>query len=102
VVHIGGVLVDGGGGLSAQVAVSRIEVERAHVMGAVGAGELHAAFNASHGVEAFHRTECSPFAKDEKARGLGSEGNEQGRDERSVLGIQSASGLTTFRQGLSL
>ncbi|MFZ0899929.1 MAG: hypothetical protein WBW98_04095 [Candidatus Sulfotelmatobacter sp.] len=54
VVDAGGVLIDGSGGLGAEVAVAGIEVESADVMGAVGAGELHAAFDASDGVEAFH------------------------------------------------
>ena len=78
VVDFGGVLVDSGGGLGAEVAVARVEVERGDVVGTVGAGELHAAFDASDGVEAFHRIECSLLSVDEKARGVGSEGNEGG------------------------
>ena len=78
VVHFGGVLVDGGGGLGAEVAVAGVEVERGDVVSAVRAGELHATFDASDGVEAFHRIECSPLGGDEKARGVGSEGNEGG------------------------
>jgi len=76
VVDAGGVLIDGGGGLGAEVAVARVEVERADVVGAVGAGELHSALDASDGVEAFHKFECSPFAEEWKARWWGSEGNE--------------------------
>jgi hypothetical protein len=76
VVDIGGVLVDGGGGLGAEVAVTRVEVERGDVVSAVRASELHAAFDASDGVEAFHRIECSLLRGDGKARGVGSEGNE--------------------------
>jgi hypothetical protein len=76
VMDVGGVLVDGGGGLGAEVAVAGIEFESGDVVGAVGAGELHAAFDASDGVEAFHRIECSLLRGDGKARGVGSEGNE--------------------------
>jgi hypothetical protein len=64
VVDAGGVAVDGGGGLGAEVAVAGVEVESADVVIAVGAGELHASFDARHGVEAFHRFECSPFARE--------------------------------------
>ena len=78
VMDFGGVLVDGSGGLSAEVAVTRVEVERGDVVSAVRASELHAAFDASDGVEAFHNFECSPLGADEKARGWGSEGNEEG------------------------
>jgi len=53
VVDFGGVLVDGGGGLGAEVAVARVEVESGDVVRAARAGELHAAFDASDGVEAF-------------------------------------------------
>jgi len=78
VVDGGGVAVDGGGGLGAEVAVAEIEVESADVVGAVGAGELHAALDASDGVEALHNFECSPLGGNGKARGWGSEGNEGG------------------------
>ena len=53
-VDCGGVHVDGGGGLGAEVAVAGIEVERADVVGAAGAGKLHAAFDASDGVVPLH------------------------------------------------
>jgi hypothetical protein len=48
------------------------------VVGAVSAGELHAALDASDGVEALHNFECSPLGANGKARGWGSEGNEGG------------------------
>jgi hypothetical protein len=48
------------------------------VVRAARAGELHAAFDASDGVEAFHKFECSPLRANAKARGWGSEGNEGG------------------------
>jgi len=54
VVDAGGVAVDGGGGLGAEVAVAGIEVEGADVVGAVGAGELHASLDAGDGVETLH------------------------------------------------
>lgn len=76
VVDAGGVLVDGGCSLGAEVAVARVEVECADVVRAVGAGELHAALDASDGVEAFHKFECSLLAAEWKARWWGSEGNE--------------------------
>jgi hypothetical protein len=53
-VYLGGVTVDGRGGLCAHVAVVRVEVECAHVVGAVRAFKFHAAFNALDGVEAVH------------------------------------------------
>jgi len=45
----------------------------------VGAGELHAALDASDGVEALHNFECSPLGGNGKARGWGSEGMRVGR-----------------------
>jgi hypothetical protein len=54
VVDGGGVHVDGGGGLGAEVAVAGVEIERADVMGAAGAGKLHAALDASDGVVSLH------------------------------------------------
>ncbi len=56
VVDFGGVLVDGGSGLGAEVAVTGIEVEGADVVRAVGAGELHASLDAGDGVEALHNS----------------------------------------------
>jgi hypothetical protein len=71
-----GMLVDGGSRLGAEVAVAGIEVERGDVVGAVGAGKLHAALDASDGIEALHNLEFSPLGWNGKARGWGSEGNE--------------------------
>jgi hypothetical protein len=48
------------------------------VMGAVGAGELHASLDAGDGVEALHNFECSLLARERKARGVSSEGNDGG------------------------
>jgi hypothetical protein len=61
VVDGGGVAVDGGGGLSAKVAVAGVEVEGADVMGAMGAGELHASLDAGDGVKALHNFESRLF-----------------------------------------
>jgi hypothetical protein len=54
VVDAGGVAVNGGGGLGTEVAVADVEVESADVVGAMGAGELHASFDAGDGVETLH------------------------------------------------
>jgi hypothetical protein len=75
VVDGGGVAVDGGGGLGAEVAVAEVEVEGADVVGAMGAGELHASLDAGDGVEAFHRIQSSLFVGKGKTRGWGGEGN---------------------------
>jgi hypothetical protein len=54
VVDFGGVLVNGRGCLGAEVAVARIEVERADMVRAVSTGELHSALDTRDGVEAVH------------------------------------------------
>jgi hypothetical protein len=54
VVNAGGVEIDGGRGLGAEVAVAGVEVESADVVGAAGAGKLHAALDASDGVVSLH------------------------------------------------
>ena len=46
VVDFGGVVVDGSGGLGAEVADSHVEVESTDAVFALGAGELHAALDA--------------------------------------------------------
>jgi hypothetical protein len=78
VVDAGGVAVDGPGGLGAEVAIARVEVEGADVVSAVGACKLHASLDAGDGVEALHRFQSSLFGCERKARGWGSEGNEAG------------------------
>jgi hypothetical protein len=50
----GGMLVDGGGGLGAEIAVARVEVEGADMVRAMRAGEPHASFDAGDGVGAVH------------------------------------------------
>ena len=62
-VDFGGVLVDGGGGLGAEVAVAGIKIESTDVVRAMGTGKLHTALDASDGVEAFHNFKCSPLAR---------------------------------------
>jgi hypothetical protein len=56
VVGAGGVEIDGGGGLGAKVAVTEIEVECADLVGASGAGELHASLDAGDGVMSIHNS----------------------------------------------
>ena len=51
-----GVEIDGGGGLGAEVAVVEVEVEGADVVGAAGAGELHASLDARDGVVPLHNS----------------------------------------------
>jgi hypothetical protein len=87
VVDAGGVAVDGGGCLGAEVAVADVEVKSADVVGAPGAGEFHAALDASDSVVALHSFQCSPLLEKWNARRWGSEGNEWGRGRVSVLGI---------------
>jgi hypothetical protein len=56
VVNAGGVAVDGGGGLSAKVAIAGIEIERADVVRAASAGKLHATLNPRDGVMPLHNS----------------------------------------------
>ena len=58
--NAGGVHIDGGGGLGAEVAVAGVEVESADVVGAAGAGEFHAALDASDGVVPLHNFSVVP------------------------------------------
>ena len=64
VVGGGGVAVDGGGSLGAEVAVMGVEVKGADVVGALGAGELQASLDAGDGVDALHRFECSLLVRE--------------------------------------
>jgi hypothetical protein len=63
VVDAGGVEVDGGGGLCAEVAVAGVELDGADVVGTTGADELHASLDTCHGVDALHSFECSLFPR---------------------------------------
>jgi hypothetical protein len=56
VVDAGGMEIDGGGGLRAEVSVARVEIECADLVGAAGASELHAALDASDGVVSSHHS----------------------------------------------
>ena len=49
-VFAGGVAIDGGRGLGAEVAVPGVVLQRAHAVLTAGAGESHAAFDAFDGV----------------------------------------------------
>lgn len=66
---IGGVAIDGGCGLGAQVAVASVEVKGADVVGAVGAGELHASLNARDGVKALHNASVVLWRRRERHGG---------------------------------
>ena len=85
VVYLGRMLVDGGRGLSAPIAVARIKLEGAHTMGATSAGELHASLDTDDGVEAFHKSQCSGLAEKEKSRAVQGEGN-GGRSFKTGMG----------------
>ena len=71
VVDAGGVAVNGAGGLGAKVAIAQVEIERADVVGAMGAGKLHASLDAGDGVEALHNFEFNHLAQERKARRVG-------------------------------
>lgn len=62
VVHARGMPVYGGGSLGAKVAVAGVEIEGADVVGAMGAGELHASLDAGDGVETLHSFESNLFS----------------------------------------
>jgi len=70
---LGGVIVDCGCGLGAEIADLRIEIEGAHAVGAVRAGELHSVLNALDAV-GFHWLDCSALRAG-MGRDLGNEGN---------------------------
>jgi len=59
VVRLGGVSIDHGCGLGAEVAGLRVEVQRADAVGTLRAGEVHAALDALDSV-GFHCLNCSP------------------------------------------
>jgi len=73
-VFAGGMAVDGGRGLGAEVAVPGVVLQRAHAVFAASAGESHAAFDAIDGV-VFHVLKCNASAKKPLAREWGGEGN---------------------------
>ncbi len=60
VVGLGGVIVDRGGGLRAEVASLGVEIERADAVGTARADKLHATFDALESI-GFHCLNCSPF-----------------------------------------
>src|SRR5580658_8154760 len=60
VVGFGGVSIDCGCGLGAEVAGFGVEIERAHAVGTARARELHAALDALDSV-GFHCLDCSPM-----------------------------------------
>lgn len=58
-VDFGGMLIDSGRGLGAEVAIAEVEIQSADVVSAAGAGKSHAAFDACDGVMSLHNPECS-------------------------------------------
>src|ERR1700738_4088380 len=62
VVRFGGVLVESGGGLGAEVAVASVEVERADAVLAADTGEAHAALHSFRRVVS-HCRNCSLVAE---------------------------------------
>ena len=73
-VRFGGVSIDYGCGLGAEVAGFRVEVQCADAMGTLRAGELHAALDALDSV-GFHCLNCSPLHATAGTRWWGSESN---------------------------
>ena len=57
-VRFAGVIIDRGGGLGAEVAALRVEVQRGDAVCTLGAGELHAALDALDFI-GFHWLDCS-------------------------------------------
>jgi hypothetical protein len=74
VVRFGGVIIDRGCGLGAEVAGPRVEIERADAVGTLRAGELHAALDALDSV-GFHYLNCSPPQAGAETRWWGNERN---------------------------
>ena len=72
--RLGGVIVDHGRGLGAEVAGFRVEVQRADAVFTLRAGELHAALDALNFV-GFHYLNCSPRQAGAGKRWLSSESN---------------------------
>ena len=86
-VDLGGVLIESCGGLSSQVAVPHIEVERGDAVMAAGAGELHAAGDSFRGVIP-HALIVVAGAANWAAPGVGDEGNARG----AQVGLDRARG----------
>ena len=59
-VRFTGVIIDRGGGLGAEVAALRVEVQRSDAVCTLVAGELHAALDALDFI-GFHWVDCSPL-----------------------------------------
>jgi hypothetical protein len=74
VVNLGGVLVEGVGGLRAEVAVLEVEVKRADAVRAADAGELRAALDPLGGVVS-HNLIVSPRRRGNGVLWSGGEGN---------------------------
>ena len=73
-VHFGGMIVDCGCSLGAEVPALRIEIERRDAVVTMPTGELDAVFDAL-GLVGFHWLNCSPALGGSGDRWLGGEGN---------------------------
>jgi hypothetical protein len=95
VVDAGGVTVDGGGGLSAEVAVAKVEVEGADVVGTVGAGELHASLDARDGVKALHSSSLVFWCGSERHEGRAAKVMSGGAEGSSKVGMKVGAAAET-------
>jgi len=73
-VRFGGVIVDCGGGLGAEIARLGVELESADGVGTMSAVELHAALDALDSIS-FHCLNCSPIVRRGRTRWWGSQSN---------------------------
>ena len=107
-VNLGGVLIYGGGSLGAEVAIAGIEVQRADVMRAVGAGELHTALDACDGVETFHSSSVVVWRESGRHGGdpakVISREFQNGRQELlcKKAGLNSLTNFTEFKKACGL
>ena len=90
VVNLGGMLIEGVGGLGAEVAVLKVEVKRADAVRAADAGELRTALDAL-GCVVFHNLIVSP-----RKRGNGALGGAPGRTQPRR--IKDAQGMHSLRR----
>jgi len=66
VVNLGGMLIEGTGGLGAEVAILEVEVKRADPVWAADAGELRASLDPLGSV-ASHKLDCKSHAERERS-----------------------------------
>jgi hypothetical protein len=90
VVNLGGMLIEGVGGLGAEVAVLEVEVKRADAVRAADTGELRASLDPVCSVVS-HDLIVSPSRRGSGARWSGGEGN-------GAVGSSSTSEIGMFQQ----